>query len=147
MRIALFVLVVGFTCSAWGDDLAPQPKGGFRPKATGVYRDKLTPYWFANETKVWYRKDLKGGTKEFILVDAEKGTRAKAFDHAKLAAGLSKATEKEHKADRLPFEEVNFTDDLKFAYVDVGGRWWKFDLDSYACINSGAAPKKDPEPA
>ncbi len=146
MRLALFVLLVGFTCTAWGDDPAPQQRGGGRPKSAGVYRDKVTPHWFANETKFWYRNDLKGGTREFVLVDAEKGARGAAFDHAKLAAGLSKATEKEHKADRLPFDEVTFAADLKSVQFDAAGRRWKCDLATYACTDSGAAPKKDREP-
>src|SRR5262249_21560229 len=76
-----------------------------------VYRDQVTPHWFADDTKFWYRNDLKGGTKEFILVDAEKSSRGKAFDHGKLATALSKAAGKEYSADRLPFDDITFTKD------------------------------------
>src|SRR4051812_1409596 len=41
--------------------------------------------------RFWYRATTAAGG-EFILFDAAKGTRAAAFDHAKVAAALSKAT-------------------------------------------------------
>ena len=66
-------------------------QGGFRPSRSvqGLYKDRITPYWFTDNTRFWYRNDLAGKTKEFILVDAEHGTRQPAFDHARLAATLS----------------------------------------------------------
>src|SRR5262245_65008884 len=70
-----------------------QGKGGFGP--TRVFKDRITPHWFADGTKCWYRNDLKGGTKEFVLVDAMAGKRDLAFDHKKLAEALAKAAGKE----------------------------------------------------
>src|SRR5580658_11123206 len=52
----------------------------------GVYKARIAPHWFAGDTKFWYRNDLRGEAREFILVDAVKGTRQPAFDHDKLAA-------------------------------------------------------------
>ncbi len=52
----------------------------------GVYKDQIMPHWFHNDTRFWYRNNLRGGAKEFILVDAEAGARKPAFDHQKLAA-------------------------------------------------------------
>src|SRR5262249_5357581 len=54
-----------------------------RPAPTGVYKAQVTPHWFQNNARFWYRNDLKDGIKEFIVVDAERGQRALAFDHAK----------------------------------------------------------------
>ena len=57
-------------------------------RAEGVYKAQLMPHWFADNTRFWYRNDLRGGAREFILVeiDAERAVRKSAFDHAKLAA-------------------------------------------------------------
>src|SRR5947207_14197582 len=55
-----------------------------------VFNDRITPHWFHDNTRFWYRNDLRDGAKEFILVDAEHGTRETAFDHAKLAAALDR---------------------------------------------------------
>jgi dipeptidyl aminopeptidase/acylaminoacyl peptidase len=135
-------------------DDTPQQRGGRPPRPTGVYRDRVTPNWFAGDSKFWYRNDLKGGTKEFILVDAEKGTRGPAFDHAKLAAGLAKASGTEQKADKLPSEEIEFVEDGKAVAFDAVGRRWKCDLTTYDCTDTGPAKKKseaqereDPTPA
>src|SRR5436853_4888659 len=39
-----------------------------------VYRDRITPHWF-EPAKFWYRNALPGGAEEFVVVDAEAGTR------------------------------------------------------------------------
>ena len=55
-----------------------------------VYRDKVAPHWFANQTRFWYRNELPNGAREFIVVDAQHGTRQPAFDHARVAEALGK---------------------------------------------------------
>ena len=110
---------------------------------SGVYRDRVTPHWFAGDTKFWYRNDLKDRTKEFVLVDAEKGTRTPAFDHAKLAAALAKAADTEVRADRLPFDEIEFSEDVTTVRFDAAGKRWKCDLATYTCTDVGPARKKN----
>src|SRR5262249_24495548 len=78
-----------------------------------VYKTRIAPNWFQNNTRFWYRNDLRGGAKEFIVVEAEQGTRRAAFDHAKLAAALAKAASKPYQADRLPFDSIEFVDNAK----------------------------------
>jgi dipeptidyl aminopeptidase/acylaminoacyl peptidase len=112
-----------------------------------VYKDRIVPHWFADDTRFWYRNDLKGGAKEFVLVDAEAGTRAPAFDHAKLAAGLSKAAGQEYRADRLPFTDITFVRDGKAVRFDAAGKTWTCDLDTYECAAGGPAKKKEAEEA
>lgn len=132
---------------AVGDESQSPLQKGTRKGTTGVYRDKVTPHWFADDTKFWYRNDLKGGTKEFILVDAEKGMRVLAFDHAKLAASLSKAAAADYREDRLPFNDIEFGDDWKSIQFEAGGKRWKCDLEAYTCSELGAARDRKPEPA
>ena len=107
----------------------------------GVYKSRIAPHWFASDTKFWYRNDLRNSAKEFILVDAAKGVRAPAFDHAKLAAALSQAAGKEFKADSLPFSSIEFADDgnsLKFSFADKN---WQCDLNTYDCKQTPASSK------
>src|SRR5206468_7642231 len=86
MLLALALLTAGLPWHARpavadparADDSPQQRKKG-PPAAGRVYRNKVTAHWFADETKFWYRNDLKGGAKEFVLVDAEKGSRGPAF--------------------------------------------------------------------
>ena len=55
--------------------------GRFGGRIEGMYKAQITPHWFAHNSRFWYRNDLRGGDKEFILVDAEQGKRQEAFDH------------------------------------------------------------------
>jgi dipeptidyl aminopeptidase/acylaminoacyl peptidase len=118
-----------------------------RPRGT-VYKAEIRPHWFHDNTRFWYRNDLAGGTREFILVDAEPGKRGPAFDHKKLAAGLSKAAGREYSADRLPFETIEFVDDDRAVRFKAGDATWKCDLSSYECSREpGAKPPPADEPA
>jgi dipeptidyl aminopeptidase/acylaminoacyl peptidase len=109
-----------------------------------VFKATVTPQWFADGARFWYRNDLRGGAREFILVviDGDNAKREPAFDHKKLAESLSKAAEKEYKADRLPFDSIEFVDENKAVRFQVADVVWKCDLTSYECtkIKTGAKP-------
>src|SRR5204863_9062059 len=84
-----------------------------------VFSGDVTPNWIEKTSRFWYRRV---GPKEttYVLIDADKNTSAPAFDHAQLAAALSKAAKKEFKATELPFESFEFSD---------GGRAIRFRLE------------------
>ena len=96
-----------------GPSESPQQRRGVGPPERGVYKARLTPHWLTNSVRFWYRNDLRGGAKEFILVDADKGIRRRAFDHERLAAALAKAAGEEVKAEGLPFSQIEFTENGK----------------------------------
>jgi dipeptidyl aminopeptidase/acylaminoacyl peptidase len=108
-----------------------------------VFKATLTPHWIENNTHMWYRNDLRDARKEFVLVNAEKGTRLPAFDHAKLARELSKASGKSFDAGKLPFDLISFTPGLKGVRFHADGRLWECDLTSYACGLAQAAPESE----
>ena len=35
-----------------------------------VSKTRLTPHWFSENDRFWYRNDLAGGKREFVVVDA-----------------------------------------------------------------------------
>ncbi len=114
---------------------ASQQRGGRRGAGNAaVYKSQVTPHWFPNNNRFWYRNDLKGGAKEFILVDAENGRRQAAFDHGKLAAALAKAAGQEITADKLPFAEIEFLEEGKAVQFKAADKNWKCDLNSYDCV-------------
>ncbi|MBI2949511.1 MAG: hypothetical protein HYY23_17885, partial [Verrucomicrobia bacterium] len=40
---------------------SPQQQSGRFSQAAGrVFKDRITPHWFANNTRFWYRNDLRG---------------------------------------------------------------------------------------
>src|SRR5262249_19099799 len=103
-------------------------------QATGrVFKTTITPNWFAGNTRFWYRNDTKGGTKDFVLVDAIQGTRTAAFDHDKLAAALSTASGNKYEGNRLPFQTITFLDDGKAVRFVAGKITWRCDLSTYEC--------------
>ena len=45
--------------------------GRLRERTQGkVFRDRVDPHWFADGDRFWYRNDLAGGAREFVVVDA-----------------------------------------------------------------------------
>ncbi len=112
-------------------------------RVRGVYKARITPHWFfhrtpdgAENTCFWYRNNLSGDMKEFILVDAEKGIRQKAFDHVKLAEALSKVTDEKYKADQLPFNYIKFIDNGKAILFNTAEKTLKCNLSTYDVILS-----------
>ena len=108
-----------------------------------VFRDRVTPRWFGSNDRFWYRVDLAGGTREFVLIDAVKGIKQPAFDHAKLAASLSKAAEATFAADKLPFDFIQVEDDGKFRF-EANGKGWNYDPSSDS-IAKAEAPRRPAE--
>ena len=84
-----------------------------------VYGSGVRPTFLPDE-RFWYRVATPTGT-EFIIVDPAKGTRARAFDQEKVAAGLSAATGTTYTAMQLPFQTYDYTSDGSIR-VRVGQR-------------------------
>jgi dipeptidyl aminopeptidase/acylaminoacyl peptidase len=97
-----------------------------------------TPSWL-DKGRFWYRKTVAGGH-EFIMVDASTGTKAPAFDHAKLAESLSKVAGASYTAVTLPFNTLSFVDHDQAIEVTAAEFKWKCSLSDYACLKLGPAP-------
>jgi dipeptidyl aminopeptidase/acylaminoacyl peptidase len=116
-----------------------------------------TPRWVQQSNRFWYRKTVKGGH-EFVLVDADGGTKTPPFDHAKLAAALSSMLPRPVTAVTLPFNLFGFANggrEIEFVLSEgpggrggaAGGRGrggdgplfppgtptWRCSLESYTC--------------
>ena len=81
--------------------------------------------WVSGD-RFWYRTQTAQGT-EFVLIDAARGTRTAAFDHAKIAAAIAAS------ASKLPFQTFDFSDDLKRISFAVGNKRWDCELQGYTC--------------
>ena len=87
-----------------------------------VYRDRVRPQWSSDGNRFWYKADTAPDAYEFVVVDAEAGTRSLAFDHAKLAELLSVGRDKAAVATALPIEQLEFRDS-GLEVVTKFGRW------------------------
>lgn len=97
-----------------------------------VDRTQVRPNWLPGD-RFWYRTMTPQGA-EFILVDPAAGTRAPAFDHAKLAAALSAATGANYLGTKLPFLTLTLSPDGKSVDVSVGKRKFSCDTQDYKCF-------------
>ena len=115
------------------------------PLVTGMLSH---PNWQAND-HLSYRVTRENSS-QFMLVDPAKGTAAPAFDNAKLAAALSKAAGTAFDANKLPFQEIEVSEDGKQVSFSVSGKRWKYLPDADQCVadtpervpNSSLSPDK-----
>ena len=96
-----------------------------------VFRDRVQPHWLADGNHFWYRVRTGRDQHEFVLVDAERGSRQAAFDHERLAAALSQKLRREVQADSLPLDQLDFDASLRKVTFSTDGRRFACDLESY----------------
>jgi dipeptidyl aminopeptidase/acylaminoacyl peptidase len=122
---------------AWLSALSPAPAAD----APRVPRARIEPHWFGDTNRFWYRNDGPGGARGFVLVDALRGTRVPAFDHARVAAALTRLTGEQVAADRLPVESLEFAANRSAVVLRGTSGAWTLDLDAYelAADPAGAA--------
>ena len=113
-----------------------------------------TPHWIGDKDQFWYARTVKGGA-EYMLVDADAAAKNPAFDHARLAEAVSKATGHHYTAVTLPFvpmpgrpgarppegqrqtAPLEFQNDNKAIQFGVAGSLYKCDLTAYTCAKTG----------
>ncbi len=119
---------------------APQGRGRGPRRVEGYYKGRITPHWFAGNSCFWYRNDLAEDRRQFVLVDAEEGTRREAFDHARLADALSDVAGVQYESEKLPFDDIEFLDGATSVRFEVNDTTWLCDLSSYTCSKTDVAP-------
>jgi dipeptidyl aminopeptidase/acylaminoacyl peptidase len=102
-----------------------------------VDRGPVRPNWLDGD-RFWYRVLTSTGS-EFLMVDPAKGTRAPAFDHAKLAAALSTASGGKYEGNKLPFLALEFTPDRGAIMFLAAKKAWKCDITGYTCAENTPA--------
>ncbi len=108
-----------------------------------VYGASVRPTWLP-DGRFWYRNQIPAGH-EFVLVDPAARTRARAFDHERVAAALSKAADAKYTAFDLPFTVFEYSAGGRSITFDVDDRRWTCDLRGETCTSS-PKPKDDTPP-
>ncbi len=100
----------------------------------------VRPTWL-DDDRFWYENRFSEGT-ELILVDPARGTRERAFDHARMAAALSAASGETYDAFALPLRDLEVTGtEIRFV---VGGTRYACERDATRCRPAGApSPRPD----
>lgn len=101
-----------------------------------VLNGAVRPAWLA-EDRFWYRNTIAEGD-ELILVDAEGGTRRRAFDHERLAAALSAAADTAYTPFDLPIAELELVDDGRSVRIEVDDETYVCDVDGQRCTVEAA---------
>ena len=99
-----------------------------------VFNGPVRATWLPGD-RFWYRNTGINGT-EFILVDAVKGTKAPAFDHAAIAATLTRLLGKPVTAARLPFQQITFAADNTAFSFDTEGKRFTCDFQGKDCTSA-----------
>lgn len=89
-----------------------------------------------DDGRLWYRLTTAEGD-QFVLVDPATGSKAPAFDHAQVAAALSKAAGSTFDAKHLPFNAIEISGTS--VMFDASGRHWRCDTAGASCVAEGAA--------
>ena len=117
-------------------------------------------HWISDSHHFWYTTIAKGGY-NYVLADADAGTKHAAFDQARLAAAISAATGQTFTALTLPFTPLRTPPGSKpkmmppgkmapltFLKADqeirfgLGGSLYTCSLTDYACAKAGPIPKE-----
>jgi dipeptidyl aminopeptidase/acylaminoacyl peptidase len=104
--------------------------------------------WIRDTGRFWYRRTMKGGH-EFMVFDAGSAVKRPAFDHAKLAAALSKLAGRTIAPNALPFSAVTFVDKEASIEATFDGANWRCSLSDYTCARNertGAFERRQPSP-
>jgi len=107
-----------------------------------VFIKHVNPNWSADSDRFWYRNDLSADRREFVLVNTSKGERQLAFDHVKVAATLSNALGQSVDAEKLPVDELAFTDNPNRLRLIGKGNSWELDLKTSELVEFTSSVKE-----
>jgi len=96
-----------------------------------VYGARVAPTWLSGD-RFWYANTTAQGT-EFIIIDPARGTRARAFDQARIATALSAAAGQQYDPMHLPFRTFELSPDGKVITVSVDRRRWACNPETGRC--------------
>lgn len=91
---------------------------------------RLEANWLPDGKRFWYRIERKNG-REFVLVNAERGAKALAFNHQRLAQALGAELGRKVEPGKLPFSSISLDDGLDRLYFRIGSVRWSCGLKDY----------------
>lgn len=102
------------------------------------------PSWIGISHKFWYRK-LSRGTNEYMIFDADTLQKKVAFDHAKIAASLSKLINNTYKPQDLQLTQVRFDEAITSLTANIDGSAIRCTIANSVCTRA-EPPARGPRP-
>ena len=121
--IVLFFVtgLVPLTAFAQGTPADYERANGLKAKYEAAAIDIAGPAtWIGNTHRFWYRK-LSKGAYEYVVFDADTLQKKTAFDHAKIAAALSKLLATTVKANDMQLTTLRFDNTAAAFFATVDG--------------------------
>ncbi len=118
-----FIFYVSDSLSQMSADVYKKADDLAKATADKVYYGNVRPVWIGKTNSFLYENLTPSGT-EFMIVDAEKLTKRKAFNQERFAESLGKETGKVFEPGKLPIRNLIFSDRLlSFAFTYDGYNW------------------------
>ncbi len=138
--IALGLSPAVWAVEAWDLRADYERAAGLRERYEGLSTGLPEPATFIEDTsRFWYRRTVKGG-RQFMVVDADTRETRPAFDHARLAQSLSRATAGDYRAFALPAQGLRLADKGAAVELVAESARWRCDLADYACRKVADVP-------
>ena len=119
--IALSALAIPASVNAQGTRADYERANGLRAKYEAAAIDITSAAtWIGNTHRFWYRK-LSRGVNEYVVTDADTLQKQTAFDHAKIAASLSKSLGSTVKSTDLQLGGLRFDNNVSSFFATVDG--------------------------
>src|SRR5271169_2231439 len=124
LSVCLCVGLLASTKSYGGGSMADYQRANRLDEQTRntVFRVRVVPHWFDGGDQLWYRLDLAGSEREYVVVNAVTGFRRVAFRASELAAALSRATGRTVSPSDVTLDPIEFSDSDRFATFEKFGR-------------------------
>lgn len=106
-----------------------------------VYYGNVRPVWIGKTNSFLYENLTPAGT-EFMIADARKLTKMKAFNQERFAESLGKETGKKFYAGKLPIGNLVFSDRLSSFAFTYDGYNWICNLRDYSISKRDKVPER-----
>ncbi len=137
---AAVALAVASAVHAQGSRRDYERAASLRSTSAGqVFRDRVDPHWLPGGSTFWYVVKTGPASREFVFVDAEKGERRPAFDHARLAQALQAAGVVAARPDWLELTALEWDGATALRFT-VAAKQWRVSLATYAILEQSPAP-------
>ena len=97
--------------------------------------------WVGQTNQLVYRVSVPGGNR-FVLVDAEQWTKQPAFDHAAVAAALSRVANANYTELTIPFNTITIVENGASIEGNAGESRYRCAVTGTACTRIGAATQE-----